>query len=333
MMTINLLLEKYIFEELGGIYSPAYLDASLNLENDEEKNKRYLGTYFPRTFVEAYYIYNNIFLNEQIIQVFKDKKEINILIIGSGTGGDLIGLLQVLNNYFIGKKINVYSFDGNKIALRYQRTMIKDLNKFMNNCNNISVTTYETQFTELKDIKTLLERNSIPKDFDIVQTFKFCNELYNQCTDKNVFKEIVGIAEEYLLENGVLVLEDITNKNSDGKFNSVELTNQVREYFKENSKSVLGYIIPKCCGKWHKICNCNSCFTKLEYNVSHRWADEISKITYKLIVKNPLGEHLSKYLGDEDCYIISNNTYCTNDNYLYNQPYPPKLPVGEPFIL
>lgn len=75
MININPKLEKYIFDVLRGVYSPAYLEASSNLKNDEDDNKRYLGTYFPRTFVESYCIYKQLFSNKDIVECLNNKKE------------------------------------------------------------------------------------------------------------------------------------------------------------------------------------------------------------------------------------------------------------------
>lgn len=121
MLKINKRLENYIFKDLEAEYCLDPLGVSSNIDNDEEKNKKYLGTYFPRSFVEAYRIYDNIFLNELILNEFNKKYELNILDIGSGTGGNLIGLLNVLVKKLNNKHFKIHSFDGNKIALLYQK--------------------------------------------------------------------------------------------------------------------------------------------------------------------------------------------------------------------
>jgi len=131
MLNINPKLEKYIFDELGAVYQIDPENVSCNLANDREANLNYLGTYFPRSFVESYNIYTNLFSNGCIKRAFLERETINILDIGSGTGGNLIGLLQVLNDTYRDKNIGIYSIDGNDIALEYQRRFIRDLYKFM----------------------------------------------------------------------------------------------------------------------------------------------------------------------------------------------------------
>lgn len=332
MININQNLEKYVFDNLDAIYCPDAISATQNLNNDEEMNKKYLGTYFPRTFVEAYYIYEQLFLKEEVQENFRNKEEISVLIIGSGTGGDLIGLIQVLNSVFVNKKIKVFSFDGNKIALKYQREMIKELPKFLNSKNSIHVTTYTVKFKNAKSITDILENYNIQK-VDIVQSFKMGNEIYNQSKGEEIFYELVNIAELYLNKSGIFVLEDVTNSNYDGKFNTAVMSSQVRKYFKENTNSNLRYIIPTCCAKWHKLCKYGKCFSKVEYKIIHRYISEVSKVTYKVFVKQPLGEQLIKYISDENCYELAPRTYCTNETYLYNQSFPPSSRVADPFKL
>ena len=55
-------------------------------------------------------------------------KEINILDIGCGTGGDIVGLLMVLDHYLPKDvKFNVYAFDGNEFALKYMDRAVSAL--------------------------------------------------------------------------------------------------------------------------------------------------------------------------------------------------------------
>ena len=48
-------IDDYIFGELKAEYSPNYqeLNVDYNLNNTESENRKYLGTYFPRSWVES----------------------------------------------------------------------------------------------------------------------------------------------------------------------------------------------------------------------------------------------------------------------------------------
>lgn len=334
METINPALESYIFDRLNAVYSPDAIAAKNNLNNDADKNRSYLGTYFPRTFVESCNIYNRLFQNQTIYNCYQQKNQINILIIGSGTGGDLLGLLQILNKCFHSKQINIYSFDGNQDALNIQRQLIHDFYQFMPKRNNqIMVYAYPVQFSCVNDITESLGINHIPF-IDIMQSFKMCNELYNQSNDKQVFYQLTSLAEQYLSPNGIFVLEDVTNRNDDQKFNSVVMSDQVRNYFRQNPHSNLKYIIPVCCGKWYNRCTWGHCLSIVEYTVSHRYAPaERSKVAYKVMIKQPLGQLVYDSLKTADAYLLAPRTYCTKDTYLYNQDFPPCENIADPYKL
>lgn len=332
MYMINRRLEEYIFENLGAEYAPDADSARYNLDNDEEKNRRYLGTYFPRSFVESYHIYRQLFDNTIIRNYFNRKPDISVLAIGSGTGGDILGLLQALNECYTNKNIIIYSFDGNQNALAIQGNLIDNFYDFMpQNHNRIYVNAYQVAFTCVNDIAYSLHQYNIPP-VDIMQSFKMCNEIYNQVNGGNVFYELVELSERCLYQNGILVLEDVTNQNSDGRYNSVVMSEQLRRYFSEHPHSNLKYIIPICCAKWYNRCRWNNCLSIVEYKVSHRWVvNEKSKVTYRVIIKNPLGLEIYNTIGEGDCYQLAPKTYCTRDNYLYNQSEAPSDNVKDPY--
>ncbi len=52
-------------------YSPDHLKVENNAENTDEDNLWYLGTYFPRTFVEISSILTNLLSNQKIFEEFE----------------------------------------------------------------------------------------------------------------------------------------------------------------------------------------------------------------------------------------------------------------------
>lgn len=327
MITINPKLEKYIFEELHGVYSPSYLEAVDNLGNDEERNLRYLGTYFPRTFVEAYRIYENLFSKKAVYDKFAELKTINVLTIGSGTGGDLIGLVTLLNQIYQDKFICIHSYDGNVIALKYQEKILNDSYKYMDcHRNRVILYTKTCVFNERNSIKDCLKEENFDEFFHIVQSFKFGNELFNSLVNENVFLDLMYIAADNLIQSGIFVMEDVTIRNIDSRYNPCEMTNQVRKYYKHIIDSDLIYVIPKSCAKWNNFCRNKNCFSQVIFNSENRYAKDISKVTFKVFIMNPLGTEVVSQLGSENCYLLSDRTYCTGENYYYNQDNPPKDP-------
>lgn len=257
MININKKLYEYI-KKRGAEYKPNYKEAKSNINNDNKKNLIYLGTYFPRSFKEAYEIYKNIFLNKYIFEKFQEKENINILDIGSGTGGNLIGLIQVLNEVFRDKKINIISIDGNDNALLIQKDLIGNICQFIDKKNKINYEYHIIKFQSNSNIKSQLNEKIDENYFDIIQSYKFLNELYNMNNNNAYYKEVLELSELHLKENGLLCLVDITNEINI-KVNSYEkqymskiINKECIDYLTNNSDLV--YIIPKCCALIYKTC-------------------------------------------------------------------------------
>ena len=75
-------LRSYIYDNLGASYDPDRIEFQNNLESDETKNLRYLGTYFPRSFTESYCIFRNLFENDAYLNIVKEKQSLRILTFG-----------------------------------------------------------------------------------------------------------------------------------------------------------------------------------------------------------------------------------------------------------
>ena len=118
-------LDNLIFNELGAKYYPRYADMT-NVDDDKEKTLNYLGTYFPRSFAEAYCIFNDFFKKHSFD--YKDKTEFSVFDFGCGTGGEIVGLLTALNEHFPSlKKVHIIALDGNQFALSIYDKIITEL--------------------------------------------------------------------------------------------------------------------------------------------------------------------------------------------------------------
>ena len=98
-------LDDLIYNELNGKYQPCNSDMTV-IDWDKSDILNYLGTYFPRSYAESYCIFNNFF--EKSPYFFSNKEELSIFDFGSGTGGEIIGLITIVEKYFSNiEKINV----------------------------------------------------------------------------------------------------------------------------------------------------------------------------------------------------------------------------------
>ncbi|WP_010168292.1 hypothetical protein [Candidatus Epulonipiscium viviparus] len=326
MISINPRLENYIFTTLGAIYDTNYDETKANLENDAYQNRKYLGTYFPRTFVEAYRIYYNLFAQQIVWQTFDQKDEIKIIAIGSGTGGDIFGLLNVLNHYFTNKTFTIYSIDGNANALQLQTHLIEHIQSFIpldSQHNKLVSNLYKITFNNPKVIAQSLKNLHLGSTVDIMHTFKFCNEIYNFLDGTDIFSQIISLAETHLTQNGLLVLEDVTTKNYDCQYNAVTLNNQINNYMKAKKDTMLRYILPKPCARWNEDCQSTSCFSSVQYSVQHRGnPNDISAVTYKVVAKPPLGDSLIQTFANEPGVYkmrdIADGHYCLGGQHYQN---------------
>lgn len=319
MININRELYDYLYNEKGAEYSLDPNGVSLNVNNDNNKNLKYLGTYFPRSFTEAYKIYSNIFSNEDVFNKFNEKDKIRVLDIGSGTGGNLCGLLQVLVERFQNKEIIIISIDGNNDALNLQLDVINKLwNTIEANGNKLSGNLHHMNFNNKEEIEEKLDKLSMDNSIDIMHSFKFVNEFYkiDYELNKGMYAKLMCLGDKWLKKSGMLCLVDVTNKVSDLTFISIIFNNEVRQYF-NNEESELNYLIPRCCAINYKVCNKTiNCFSRLTFNVHFENIVNESKINYKLFIKNKLGKQLRNKLLDTPCGYET--CYCRDYNDDFN---------------
>ena len=92
-------LDRYLFFDLGAKYSPNHSRFEYNLNLNTGEIKVYLGTYFPRSFVEVKSIFEEFSQNSNYLSLVGERTSVSILDLGCGTGGDLFGLLSFLEKY------------------------------------------------------------------------------------------------------------------------------------------------------------------------------------------------------------------------------------------
>lgn len=118
-------LDRYIFESLGAKYCPEYTRYEYNLDLSKEEIAIYLGTYFPRSYSESFCIYDNLLKNGNYHHIISKHSIINVLDIGCGTGGELVGLITALTKYLpTSITIHIDAFDGNEHSLSVLENII-----------------------------------------------------------------------------------------------------------------------------------------------------------------------------------------------------------------
>ena len=109
-------LDTIIFDDLSASYCRQKKDMVV-LEWNRDDVKKYLGTYFPRSYAEAFCIFGDFFSKEK--NVYENCQELSIFDFGCGTGGEIIGFIMAVKKQLPNiKKISIKALDGNSYALR-----------------------------------------------------------------------------------------------------------------------------------------------------------------------------------------------------------------------
>lgn len=304
MKEINEEMLEYLYDELDAKYLKIPNDVELNLDNDENKNLIYLGTYFPRSFTESYNIYKNLFDNEKIYNRFNKKKIIRILDIGSGTGGSLFGLLQVLMEKFSGKTFEIISIEGNKNACELQLKLLKSFKKFVPLKNRFKASVYNMRFKDKDEVEIKLSKLGLNSRIDIMQSFKVVNEFYRKDykNNKGMYSHLLFLGDKWLKKSGVLCIVDVTNKINNGQYASIIFNEEVKKFLGK-VKADLVYILPRCCAVNYKQCSKGEyCFSKREFRIVLKNGNtDTSKINYKVFIKNKLGSDILNEVKRDLC--------------------------------
>lgn len=209
-VTLPIWLDDLIFKELKAQYRPQYSDMT-NIDDDKEKTLNYLGTYFPRSYAESYCIFSDYFKSNN--SKYANKEELSIFDFGSGTGGEIIGLLTVLDGLFPNlKKIRIVALDGNQHALLLYEEILSAFQKRTQIAIKSSPAHLHINFFKLEKLDSVMT-----EQFDIIVTFKAICEFVSkkQFEEINAYEHVTKFLLPKLKDNGLLLLEDITSKDED----------------------------------------------------------------------------------------------------------------------
>ena len=104
-----------LIREFRGAYAPDSEWVKSTVDYFEDDLRRYLGTYFPRSFLETYEIAVELFGKVFGSGVSTDG-ELKLLDIGCGMGGASLGLLFAVLERFAVKKVVLDGFDAIRLS-------------------------------------------------------------------------------------------------------------------------------------------------------------------------------------------------------------------------
>lgn len=309
-------LDDYIFQNLGAVYSPDHNRFDYNLDLDKDENHIYLGTYFPRSFAESYSIFRNLLKVAAINDIYSTKSELNILDVGSGTGGDCLGLLCALEECYDNiTHITILCIDGNTEALH----ILEDIINFYSQRSKIQI----ILITEEVLIDDVLYKGKniykLPANtlFDFVTSSKMVCELVKN-GHNNAYYDYTKKFLPLLSDEGVFLLLDVTTKHNGITYNPILLNKGVNMAILEMDQYKTISPIP--CRKY--ACTCN-CFTQKIFSIEHtRRNIDTSKVAYRIVVRNAIAEAFPDVANDIR-YVVkgdisnTNNEYCTAQGHLH----------------
>lgn len=207
-VTLPAWLDDYIFNHLGARHNRINGNMVV-LEWDKDKILDYLGTYFPRSYTEAYCIFKQ-YLQEKA--TFATDESLNLLDFGCGTGGEIIGLATALVECRPNvKKLKVKAIDGNQYALNRFDDIKDEFNKrntLQIVCNPSAVRVDD--FYDLGILDAILGSH-----YDIITSFKAVCEFVakQQFEEKNAYEHLAKFMLPKLSDTGIMLLVDVTSKN------------------------------------------------------------------------------------------------------------------------
>lgn len=207
-VTLPQWLDNLIFEQLGAKYCRSNADMTV-IDWDKDDVLNYLGTYFPRSYAEAYCIFTE-FLTKWPYR-FVEKTELSVFDFGCGTGGEIIGFLDAVQNMHNIQKVRIYALDGNYHALRLLENIVQDCSDKYN--FRISLDIIPLTIEDFYDLDILSSVHT--EKYDIFMSFKAICEFVSKerFEQQNAYAHIAKTYLSRLNDDGIMVLADVTSYN------------------------------------------------------------------------------------------------------------------------
>ena len=276
-------LDNYIFNVLEAKYSPDYVRFEYNLNLNKEEVLVYLGTYFPRSYIETESLFTEFSKVVNYAKAIEHKTDLKIMDLGCGTGGEILGLLSFIEKHVTNvESVKLLAIDGNQESLR----VFEKIMSFYKTRTRLHIDyTIGPTFIESKDDLDAISE-IVSDKYDIVLSCKaICEMLAKNRLKQKTYKSTAIILASKLSNDGVLFIEDVTIKSpATDMFIPITLNSELNEFVRESIEFVTLY--PRSCSNNGNKC-IDGCFFKREFHLSHsRKKNDISKVVYRFIGRN-----------------------------------------------
>ena len=292
-------LDKYLFSDLGAKYSPDHSRFEYNLNLNKDEIKVYLGTYFPRSYVEVNSIFEEFSFNSNYVSLVGSRSSVSILDLGCGTGGDVFGVLSFLENSEPSlASVKLLAIDGNQIALRFFEKIMAEFRKHSRLQIDYQI---GPVFIENEDDLNLLS-DVVSDKYDLILSCKaICEMLAKNRIENKAYKQTASILSKKLTDDGIMLIEDVTIKSpATERFIPYMLNAELNEFVSGNTD--FATIYPTVCKGKEAKCK-EGCFFYKKIKVTHSAKEnDISKIIYRIIGKKALAEKIMVSTSSETEY-------------------------------
>lgn len=297
-------LDKIIFDDFAAVYEPRPMDVVYNPEQPYEFIKLYLGTYFPRSFAEAYGIIASLMTNDKYKQSLYNLQEINVLDFCCGTGGEIVGLLVALSDYLPNlKRVNINAYDANTDAIRFLYHLIESIRSVPELKIEVNINPQCIYIESEREIQDVIKISNVQYHF--IMSFKAINEFVQHGTfnERNPYELIASSFSPLLNDNGVFIISDVTTKVCNETLYYPQIMNNGINKFLKNSLQYKS-IVPNAC--YHFENRCSGCYMQDIFYVSHRKKNnDRSKIAYRIICNKSFAQEVMAGYTPKTCRAIN----------------------------
>lgn len=322
-------MDRVLFDYHNAIYNPDPFGARRSLESQDNEVRRYLGTYFPRSFAEQQTLWGRLLTSQSLLTNWTKLPCLKVLDIGSGTGGNVQGILDVVKLSALSHvQFDVWVTDGNALALEYQKKIVDALTYSRVSWNYLP-RVFSTDPLKFRSELDLLKREIGVDKFDIIVTSKFLSEIAGYAVDEGLssngyFENFLLWAAENLSVNGLLIVVDVPikpgQKGNSPKYVPAMLRDEQNLAQKKGFQ--LRCILPRACGYYGEQCSNSSryCFHSYPLTISHSRKDEDNtKILFRVYAAKEFAEQILSDWGPAPIVTEMSaeyNSYCSQGRVL-----------------
>jgi len=201
-------IDELIFNQLGAKYCRSCNNMTV-IDWDRKDVLNYLGTYFPRSYTESYFITSDFLSTHS--EECAQRDSVSILDFGCGTGGEIAGMLQAIEeNRPNIRHAYVRGIDGNQKALRFCERILQ---RFSSERLEVSFTPSPIVIDDFYDLGIVDQ--IIQERFDFFITFKAICEFVTkqQFEISNPYDHIIRTFKNKVESGGVMCIADVSTFN------------------------------------------------------------------------------------------------------------------------